>query len=216
MQHSSVQERGPDRSVPLVLIGLGNPGPEYLGSRHNVGFTVADQVVERLRRPVEGSATGAFVTSGSWKWRKVHVLKPNRFMNLSGDPVRIFLERHQLTPMHCLVVVDDLDLPPGTLRIRRQGSSGGQKGLEDIISALGTPNIARCRIGIGRPEAGQDVSKHVLERPAGQQKLDFERSLTRATESVLCWLVEGVLNAARRYNGPLPGPEIEIPEGLEN
>ena len=211
-----MQQRGPDRSIPLVLIGLGNPGPEYQGTRHNVGFEVADRVVERLRRPVEGTATGASLTSGSWKWRKVHVLKPTRFMNLSGEPVRLFLEHHQLTVPQCLVVVDDLDLPPGTIRIRGHGSSGGQKGLEDIIAALGTEKVARCRIGIGRPEAGQDVSEHVLERPEGPQKHDLERSLARATESVLCWLVEGVMNAARRYNGPLPEPEIEIPEGLND
>ncbi len=211
-----MRRTGPDRSQPLVVIGLGNPGDEYIGSRHNVGFAVADIVSGQLRRPEEGRATGAHLLSGAWKWRKTHILKPMRYMNLSGEPVRLFLESMSMSPGQCLVVIDDLDLNCGSIRIRARGSSGGHKGLEDIISALGTSDIPRCRIGIGQPGARTAVVDHVLDRPVGAEKAIIERSLKRASESALCWLVEGVTNAARRYNGPLPEQTDEIPDGIED
>ena len=211
-----MRRTGPDRSQPLVVIGLGNPGDQYIGSRHNVGFAVADLVMDQLRRPESGQATGAQWMSGSWKWRKTHVLKPMRFMNLSGEPVRLFIETMSISPGQCLVVIDDLDLDCGSIRIRAGGSSGGHKGLEDIISALGTTEIPRCRIGIGHPGTSTAASDHVLDRPVGAEKEAFERSQKRASESVLCWLVEGVTNAARRYNGPLPQQADEIPDGVED
>ena len=184
-----MQRRGPDRSIPLVVVGLGNPGAEYQGTRHNIGFSVVDLLEHRLRRAETAAATGAQLISGHWKWRKVHLLKPLRYMNLSGDPVRLFLNSHDMTADQCLVVVDDLDLPAGTIRYRSSGSSGGQKGLEDIISALGTDRFARCRVGIGRPADGIDTSDHVLEVPAGSAGEIHSRSVERASESVLCWLV---------------------------
>ncbi len=201
----------------FLIVGLGNPGKDYAATRHNVGFMVINRLAKRLG--VEWEASKKFtarLAKGRQDGNTVFLSKPQGFMNLSGQSVAPLAQYYQIPNGRVMVVVDDLDLPPGTIRIRGQGSSGGQKGLEDIISALGTQKVARCRIGIGRPEAGQDVSEHVLERPEGPQKHDLERSLARATESVLCWLVEGVMNAARRYNGPLPEPEIEIPEGLND
>ncbi len=210
-----MQRRGPDRSIPMVVVGLGNPGAEYQGTRHNIGFSVVDQLQHRLRRAEAGSATGAQLISGHWKWRKVHLLKPLRYMNLSGEPVRLFLNSHDMSADQCLVVVDDLDLPAGTIRYRPGGSSGGQKGLEDIISALGTDRFARCRVGIGRPPAGVDTSDHVLEVPTGSGGEIHGKSVERATESVLCWLVEGVTSTARRYNGPLPEDQDRPVEGRD-
>ncbi len=198
-----------DRTVPLAVIGLGNPGDEYIGTRHNAGFAVADQIVDRLRRSTTRSSAGGELISGHWKWRRTHVLKPTRFMNLSGEPVRLLLQSEQLTARQILVVLDDIDLPLGSIRIRPGGSAGGHRGLEDIISALATDRIARCRIGVGRPVTGEAVPDHVLERPEGAEKDLFDQVLERATESVLCWLVEGVTNAARRYNGPLADGQIE-------
>lgn len=205
-----------DRSVPLAVIGLGNPGTEYDGTRHNAGFAVADQIADRLGRSATGKSTGAELTSGYWKWRRTHVLKPSRFMNLSGDPVRLFLQTQQLTARQILVVLDDMDLPLGSIRIRSGGSSGGHLGLADIISALGTDQIPRCRIGVGRPEDGEPVPDHVLDRPTGPQKHLLDQTIKRATESALCWLVEGVTNAARRYNGPLDDEEAEASNEFEH
>ncbi|MGE4619060.1 MAG: aminoacyl-tRNA hydrolase [Planctomycetota bacterium] len=202
-----------DRSVPLVIVGLGNPGPEYDGTRHNVGFAVVDQIKQSLRRPVAGSSTGSEWTTGHWKWRKTHLLKPLRFMNLSGDPVRLFLQTHQLKPSQILVVLDDIDLPLGALRLRNRGSAGGHRGLDDIISALGSSAIARCRVGVGRPTEQNQVQDHVLERPTGPEAGIFEQTIKRATDSALCWLLEGVTNAARRYNGPLPEEGHESSNG---
>lgn len=201
-----------DRSLPLAVVGLGNPGPQYIGTRHNVGYAVADLLNAKLSRTESHFAHGADLISGHWKWRRTHLLKPNQFMNLSGEPVRQFLIKHEMKPGQLLVVLDDIDLPLGTLRIRAAGSSGGHRGLEDIISALGSDRIARCRIGVGRPEGDQKVPDHVLERPEGQDAELLVETLEKATKSVLCWLVEGVSNAARRYNGPLAdeGPESSV------
>ena len=196
-----MQQRGPDRSIPLVLIGLGNPGPEYQGTRHNVGFEVADRVVERLRRPVEGTATGASLTSGSWKWRKVHVLKPTRFMNLSGEPVRLFLEHHQLTVPQCLVVVDDLDLPLGAVRMRTGGGTGGHRGLDSIQGLLGKDDFPRLRLGIGRPEPNRDVSGFVLGKFADSETGLLEKVLETAADQLACWVLQGIGQAMNEYNG---------------
>ena len=204
-----------DRILPLAIIGLGNPGSDYDGTRHNVGFAVADRIQLRLRRTCAGKSSGAQLTTGHWKWRRVHLLKPTRFMNLSGEPVRMFLESHQMKADQILVVLDDIDLPLGSIRIRSGGSSGGHKGLEDIITALGTDRIARCRVGVGRPSGQAEVHDHVLDRPSADENPIIEKSIELASETALCWLVEGVTNAARRYNGPLPGEESKPSNGTE-
>ena len=140
---------------------------------------------------------------GRYKWRRVFLLKPSRFMNLSGPPVAAALSEHRLDGSHLLVVHDDLDLPLGSLRLRPGGGSGGHRGLQDIIDTLQTDRFARLKIGIGRPPHGNS-EKYVLEPFTGEEASVMERVLEKSQEVVLCWLVEGVHYAMKRYNASLP------------
>jgi PTH1 family peptidyl-tRNA hydrolase len=147
--------------VSQVVIGLGNPGPEYQATRHNVGQRVVDALAERLR--------GTFTRDGDTVWARVrwrgdtvYLVKPQAFMNLSGPAVRRALTRLQGEPLDLVLVYDDIDLPLGTVRTRMKGSHGGHNGVRSIIETLGTEELRRVKVGIGRPEHKRDVPDHVL------------------------------------------------------
>ncbi|MGB1071343.1 MAG: aminoacyl-tRNA hydrolase [Planctomycetota bacterium] len=193
----------PDRSRPCVIAGLGNPGDSYSGTVHNAGFEVIDRLVRKLDCE-SGEQPDLRFWQTRWKGRPVHFLQPQTFMNLSGPPVKGYLRKWNAEIGDLLVVVDDLDLAPGVLRIRSGGSSGGHRGLQDLIDHLGSDRFCRCRVGVGRPPEGEAVEDFVLKPPPEDQKPLFEASLDRAAESALCWAVQGAKNAALRYNGPLP------------
>lgn len=194
----------PDRSRPCVIAGLGNPGVSYSGTRHNAGFEVIDRLVKELTAEPQPEQPDLLSWTARLKGRSLHLLQPQSYMNRSGPPVKGYLRRVGAGIEDLIVVVDDLDLSLGTLRIRSGGSSGGHNGLQDLINHLGSPRFCRCRVGIGRPESGQAVEDFVLKSPPEDQIGTFRASLDRASESVLCWSVQGAKNAALRYNGPLP------------
>jgi PTH1 family peptidyl-tRNA hydrolase len=154
-----------------VVVGLGNPGPEYQETRHNVGQRVLDVLAERLRGKFtrEGDTVSAPVR---WRGDTVYLVKPQAFMNVAGPAVRRALARLQADPLDLVLVYDDIDLPLGTVRIRMKGSHGGNNGVRSVIETLGTEEIRRVKVGIGRPEHKGDVPDHVLsvfdedERPA--------------------------------------------------
>jgi PTH1 family peptidyl-tRNA hydrolase len=154
-----------------VVVGLGNPGPEYQETRHNVGQRVLDVLAERLRGKFtrEGDTVSAPVR---WRGDTVYLVKPQAFMNVAGPAVRRALARLQADPLDLVLVYDDIDLPLGTVRIRMKGSHGGHNGVRSVIETLGTEEIRRVKVGIGRPEHKGDVPDHVLsvfdedERPA--------------------------------------------------
>ena len=183
-----------------VLVGLGNPGPRYAGTRHNVGFQVAERVVERtgavlLERHPSYEAWGARLDGE----RELVILTPRTFMNRSGLAVRTWGERHGLEPERCLVVIDDIDLPLGTLRVRAQGSSGGHRGLVSIEMAFGTQGYPRLRVGVGRDVEGE-VIDHVLA-PFEESELALAReTLDRAAEAALTWAQSGVMAAMNAFN----------------
>ena len=198
----------PDRSRPRVIVGLGNPGDSYIDTRHNLGFSVVDNLVSLLKAPDPFTQPDLEAFSAGGKGRKLHLRKPMSFMNCSGPPVKGYLRKIGATIDDLLVVVDDLDLDPGMLRMRPGGSSGGHRGIEDLIQNLGSDRFARCRMGIGRPSQGQTVEDFVLEKPVEAEWALQQRSIHRAADSALCWAVEGVKNAGLRYNGPLPEENI--------
>jgi PTH1 family peptidyl-tRNA hydrolase len=147
--------------VSQVVVGLGNPGPEYQDTRHNVGQRVLDVLAERLRGKFtrEGDTVFAPVR---WRGDTVHLVKPQAFMNVTGPAVRRALARLQAAPVEVVLVYDDIDLPLGTIRIRMKGSHGGHNGVRSVIETLGTEDIRRVKVGIGRPEHKGDVPDHVL------------------------------------------------------
>lgn len=170
-------------SEPIQLIvGLGNPGAKYHGTRHNVGFGFIDQLL-----PVGTSARTDIrfkseLAEISVAGKKVYLLKPLTFMNLSGDAVGSFARYYKIAPENILVVHDELDLPPGVLRLKKGGGSGGHRGLNDIIAKLGSKDFYRLRVGIGHPGSSDQVTAFVLQKaPTSESKL-VEDALHRATK----------------------------------
>lgn len=196
--------RQPRRDLRLV-VGLGNPGERYAGSRHNIGFMAVDHWARRHRLSLTRRRPWALVGEGDVAIEgaslRVLVAKPRRFMNESGDAVVELVRRHQIDLEHLIIVCDDLDLPVGRLRLRERGSSGGHRGLASIMQRLGTEEFPRLRIGIGRPEgAGADPVDYVLSgfRPAEREVV--EEALARASDA-LDWVVaRGTASAMNRFN----------------
>ncbi len=181
-----------------MIVGLGNPGRQYERTRHNLGFMVADRVAARWSIGWSTWSSG-LVGKGSVAGQSVCLLKPMTFMNRSGQAVLEVAQFYKLSPADLLVVLDDLDLPVGRVRLRAAGSAGGHKGLDDIMRRLGTDALTRVRIGIGRPGYGDTVS-YVLSAFTGDEQPVVESSLDWAADAAECWLREGPDAAMNKYN----------------
>lgn len=189
-----------------IVLGLGNPGAEYAHTRHNVGFEVVDILANRHRGRLNlhrDHAHGGLITLGD---TPVLLAKPMTYMNRSGEAARALLQRYELEPSRLLVIVDDVALPLGRLRVRPSGSDGGHNGLASIIALLGTQAFPRVRVGIGAPPPGQMV-EYVLSRFSPQERLTIEPVLQRAADAVETVITEGVASAMNRFNA-LPPPEV--------
>src|SRR4051812_31311037 len=184
-----------------LVVGLGNPGGKYEGTRHNVGF----EVVDRLARGGSGASFSrkfdGLLAEAEIDFRRVLLLKPETFMNLSGRSVRQAIQFYKIDPADLLVICDDLSLPLGKLRIRGGGSDGGQKGLRDIAAQLGTDDYARLRIGIG-DRGPIDAADFVLSRFRPAEKPVIDDALIAATQAVAVWVTQGIEPAMNRFNGP--------------
>jgi len=195
-----------------LIVGLGNPGPGYARHRHNVGFMVVDRFAERHGFRFGKREANALVATGSFDGAPLALAKPQAFMNRSGEPVRALVRRYTRGPADLIVVYDEMDLPLGRLRIRKEGSHGGHNGMRDIIAALGTQDFVRVRLGVGRPPSGEDTVDHVLspftpdERPIVESMLDAG---VAALESILRDGVDAAMNRFNRTSGPPPGPNAE-------
>lgn len=185
-----------------MVVGLGNPGEEYVDTRHNTGFKVIDLLAEGLKVEVRRRKFGARFGLGEFVGKKLILLKPWQFMNRSGQAVASAAGFYKLGVSDLLVVTDDMDLEPGRIRIRAKGSAGGHNGLADIIEELGTNEFARCRIGIGRSgeETRQSRIDYVLDKPTEAEKLLLARAIERARDAVLCWIEHGVEAAMKKFN----------------
>lgn len=184
-----------------LVVGLGNPGSKYEGTRHNVGFEVVDRLARggsgvSFSRKFDGQLAEAEID-----FHRVLLLKPETFMNLSGRSVRQAVQFYKLDLADVLVICDDLSLPLGKLRLRAGGSDGGQKGLRDIALQLGTEEFPRLRIGIG--ERGPiDASDFVLTRFKSSERPTIDDALIAATQAVAVWVSQGLASAMNRFNGP--------------
>jgi PTH1 family peptidyl-tRNA hydrolase len=183
-----------------LIVGLGNPGRKYQGSRHNVGFAVLAEVARRFATGRPKSKFHGEVVEADIGGEKVLLLGPETYMNHSGTSVRAACDFYKLSQEELLVVCDDLNLPLAKLRFRAKGSSGGQKGLADVIAHLGTEEFSRLRIGIGAPPEGWEATDYVLGRFAPEEKPDIEEAVLRATDAVAVWAREGIQHCMNQYN----------------
>jgi peptidyl-tRNA hydrolase, PTH1 family len=186
-----------------LIVGLGNPGRDYEHTRHNVGFQVAEELARRYRVTLKNQA--------KWKARAVKIpdigdgvllAEPTTFMNLSGFAVRELASFHKIAPSDLLVVYDDADLPLGRLRLRPSGSAGGHNGLKSIIQELGTNEIPRLRVGVGRQDG--ELKNHVLGRFDSDEKPQIDAAVKRAADAAEVFVKESILAAMNQYNAALP------------
>jgi len=205
--------------VVKLIVGLGNPGRRYAGSRHNVGYLVVDELARRWQidaarhdRRCEG-----LLAEGSAAGQRLLLLKPTTFMNLSGRSVAAVWRFYKLAFADMLIVHDDLDLPVGQIRLRAVGSAGGHKGLLDILRHLGSPEVPRLRIGIGKVHQAATV-EYVLSRFEPQERDIIEQTLGRAADAVECWLRDGIdaaMNAFNRKCEPEPPDRGDQPPATD-
>ena len=201
----AIRETAPTSAIPLkMIVGLGNPGPEYVRSRHNVGFQVIDLFAARHRLNFDKAQKRARVTQGpvtlaEWSGR-VLLAKPITYMNASGEAVGPLAKFYKVAPADILVVFDDLDLPVGRLRLRPDGGSSGQKGVKSIIQALGTEIFSRLRVGIGRPPGQMDPADYVLQPFSAVQEEEMAFVRMKAADAIEAWLVKGIDAAMNQFN----------------
>lgn len=189
----------PPAEISLVA-GLGNIGSEYAGTRHNIGFEVVEEVARQQHAQFRGGkfhGAEAFVTIDG---RRVLLLKPRTYMNLSGDAVAAAARFYKLPPQKILVICDDVYLPTGKIRLRAQGSAGGHNGLTHIIQRLGSQDFARLRLGVGEVPSGWDMKDYVLSRFTAGERPIIEEARDRAVQAVETWVTQGIDAAMNRWN----------------
>jgi peptidyl-tRNA hydrolase, PTH1 family len=197
--------------IPLLIVGLGNPGSKYAQTRHNVGFDLLDDLAKRWqisfsdRKQFQGIYGEGFGSNNT----KIRLLKPQTFMNLSGQSVRATIDWFKLPSESVLVVYDDLDLPLGKIRLRLSGSAGGHNGMKSIISHLGTQNFPRVRIGIGKSAGEKDTISHVLGKFSEVEAPIVSEVICLVNDAIELSLKQGVVQAMNLYNNrSIPVPEI--------
>lgn len=183
-----------------LVVGLGNPGGKYDGTRHNVGFDVLEALAQRYLADPPRSKFEAEITEIAVDGERLLLVAPQTFMNLSGRAVRQVMDFYKLDIDELLLVCDDLNLEQGRLRLRASGSAGGQKGLQNTIDHLGTQNFARLRIGIGRPPGRMDAAAYVLKRFSAADREAIDVTIQEAADAVVLWANEGVQRAMNDVN----------------
>ncbi len=184
-----------------LVVGLGNPGSKYEATRHNIGFEVVDRLATSGLEARFSTRFDGLLAETEIDFKRVLLLKPMTFMNLSGRAVKQAIQFYKLDIEDLLVVCDDLSLPLGKIRIRRGGSDGGQKGLRDITAQLGSQDFARLRIGLGE-RGPSDAADFVLSRFRPAERPIIDDTLILATQAIAVWTTQGVETAMNRFNGP--------------
>ena len=184
-----------------LVVGLGNPGDKYENTRHNAGSMVVDELAERLHVPVQRLKYKALTNTAVVGGKRVLLMKPVTYMNLSGEAVRQAAEFYKIPPERVLVISDDVSLPVGKLRIRKGGSAGGHNGLKSIIAQLGSDRFPRLKIGVGeKPHPDYDMADWVLSKFAGADRQMIEEAMKRAADAVECLLRDGADQAMNKFN----------------
>ena len=183
-----------------VIAGLGNPGREYEGTRHNVGFMTLDALADKYNIDVREKAFKGLIGKGVIEGNKVILVKPQTYMNLSGECIRQVMDYYKVDPSEFIVIYDDISLVPGGIRIRKKGSAGGHNGIKNIIAHLGTQEFPRVRIGVGEKPARMDLADYVLGRFHGEEKAIMEDARKRAAKAAVMMMNEGLQAAMNEYN----------------
>ena len=182
------------------IVGLGNPGARYRGTRHNVGFEVIDHLAERRRLTFESSPAEAVVARERGPGARLMLVKPLTFMNLSGHAVSALARYFRVDLDDVLIVTDDANLPLGRLRARAGGSDGGHNGLRSVIDELGTDQIARLRLGVGRGDGRRDLADHVLARFEDAEQETVRSTISRAADAVETFVSDGIAAMMSQFN----------------
>ena len=186
-----------------AIVGLGNPGAQYKGTRHNVGFAVLDELAKRASVEFESAPADALMA----RWRRtdepVLLVKPLTFMNLSGQAVGELSRYFKIEPVDLLIVVDEVQLPLGKLRARARGSAGGHNGLKSVIAHLGD-NYGRLRLGVGRGDSRRDLADHVLARFDKDEAAEVDRMIARAADAAETFITSGIAAVMNQFNGGDP------------
>jgi len=186
-----------------LIVGLGNPGSRYRGTRHNVGWEVLERLARKHGIAIEEDTGWAEVGRGDIGPHRVVLARPMTYVNASGMAVQDLRRRFRVKPSDLFLIVDDLDLPLGRLRLRQKGTAGGHNGLRSVIEALGTDGFPRMRVGIGRPPGKTDAADHVLARFSAEERQMLNDALDRAVEALEVAIVDGVDVAMNRFNAKL-------------
>jgi len=188
------------KSKPYLIVGLGNPGREYSASRHNVGFMVVDRLAEKLETSFRKVKMNALMTALRYNEERLILIKPQTFMNLSGQAVSSYIRFYKLPLENVLVIYDDVDLPFETLRLKPDGGDAGQRGVRSIIQQLGTQSFPRLRVGIDRPPGRMEVSDYVLQNFSAAEKGVLPFVLDVASQAALHFIDQGLNQAMTIYN----------------
>lgn len=188
-----------------LIVGLGNPGPRYAGTRHNVGFDVVDELARRRALVFEASPADAVMARERGPDARLMLAKPLTFMNLSGRAVGALTRYYRVAPADVLIVADDVNLPLGRLRARRGGSDGGHNGLRSVIELLGTA-VARLRIGVDRGDRRRDLAGHVLARFERSELDTIGPAIVQAGDAAEVFVSDGIEAVMNRFNGGREGP----------
>ena len=188
-----------------LVVGLGNPGKEYAHTRHNAGFRALDVLADKLGGKVDKLKFQGLYCQVNDQGRKIFLLKPQTYMNLSGKSVLQLSSYFNIPPQRIIVLFDDISLVPGRLRIRGDGSAGGHNGIKSIIAELGSQDFPRVKIGVGgKAHPDQDLAVVVLSGFSAKEEKDLKSALERAADAALTIMEKGVAEAANRYNGSTP------------
>ena len=183
-----------------IIVGLGNPGKEYEKTRHNTGFMVIDKLSKKYKIDISKEKHKALIGTGTIEGEKVLLVKPQTFMNLSGESIQEIMNFYKEDIDNLIVVFDDIDLPIGTIRIKQNGSAGTHNGVKSIVKELNSKEFKRIKVGIGGPDEKANLIGHVLGKFSSEEFEKIDESVTNAAEAVVDIIKDGVLKAMNKYN----------------
>jgi PTH1 family peptidyl-tRNA hydrolase len=198
------RQQAQEDAVTSLVIGLGNPGPEYAATRHNVGQMVADELARRyggsFSRDKKNNAVTAAIRIGGAAGHRVVLGKPLSYMNLSGGPTKALAAYYSVPAESIIVIHDELDVPFGAIKLKRGGGSAGHNGLKDVTKALGDPDYVRVRVGVGRPPGRQDAADYVLRPFSATERKELDLLIALAADAVEDIIEKGLLEAQQRFH----------------